>query len=305
MTITDIEFDGHAAVEITTPGLQAAIITDFGPRIARLSLPGRDNILYWAPHRESRGDWNLHGGHRVWISRPGGDECEETYLPDNHPATVEEIESGVRVMGALEPSTQTRRGFDVTISADDTLIVTNRLENCSDMLYSGGIWALTCTDPGEARYGIPLGDGSSWDTAAIVHFRTWGGGHGAMKFNDPQFDIVDRMFIINPQGTENKRMLQSHAGIIAMSDPQRDLTFAKLCPGYLPTQQYPQNTNVAVYVGPDNFMVEMESMGAEAPLKPGEVLEHREAWVLRPGAIDVENLDAVLGIGDGGLTIDY
>ena len=43
---------------------------------------------------------------------------------------------------------------------------------------------------------------------------------------------------------------------------------------------YPMGTNIALYVGPDNFMVEMETMGPVVTVKPGQVLAHRETWVL-------------------------
>ena len=49
---------------------------------------------------------------------------------------------------------------------------------------------------------------------------------------------------------------------------------------YDPAGNYPLGTNLAVYIGPKNFMVEMETMGAFATLKPGQVLKHRETWLL-------------------------
>jgi hypothetical protein len=84
---------------------------------------------------------------------------------------------------------------------------------------------------------------------------------------------------LRPSGRENKRMLKADAGIIAWHDPVRKLLFAKHA-AYDPAGHYPLGTNLAVYIGPKNFMVEMETMGAFATLKPGQVLKHRETWLL-------------------------
>ena len=75
-------------------------------------------------------------------------------------------------------------------------------------------------------------------------------------------------------------MLKADAGIIALHDPVRRLLFAKHA-AYQPDASYPLGTNLAVYVGPKNFMVEMETMGPSATLKPGQSLGLRETWVLK------------------------
>jgi len=37
---------------------------------------------------------------------------------------------------------------------------------------------------------------------------------------------------------------------------------------------------MAFYVGPENFMVEMETMSPWVTLRPGETCEHEEIWLL-------------------------
>ena len=61
----------------------------------------------------------------------------------------------------------------------------------------------------------------------------------------------------------------------------REVLFAKHA-AYQPGGDYPLGTNFALYVGPDNFMVEMESMAPVATLKPGQTSVHTETWVLAP-----------------------
>ncbi len=293
--VAEVEFDGIQAVEITTAGLRLVATRDFGPRIASLGKPDGDNILLWDPETYTRGDWDLRGGHRVWVARPMADECEDTYATDNGPCELEIIDGGFRLTGTENPANCTRRGFAVRVLNDTTLEVDNFVTNTGEMLYSGALWALTCSLPSkDTRYGIPIGNGSEWDAFTLVSFRRWGG-HGEGGFEDPQVTVSGDLMIVDPAGVENKRMLMSHHGIIAMCDAHRSLTFAKKVASGGPGS-YPLNCNMAFYVGPDNFMVEMETLGTENTLRPGESLHHLETWVLQDGAASLNSAQTLVDL---------
>ncbi len=295
MQIQKTKFQGLDAIEICTSKLRLAAVTEFGPRIACFGPGAGTNLLLWKPEQYTRGDWDLRGGHRVWVTRPGADECEDTYAVDNGVCDVEVFENGFCAVGAENPANRTRRGIRVEVVAEDKLRVDNFLINTGDMLYSGGIWALTCTVPTPGtRYAVPVGDRSSWDSFNMVFFREWAG-HGKGGFNDPQIKILEDLVLITPAGVENKRALMSHSGIIGMSDPTCDITFAKQV-NLVPAGHYPMGTNIAFYIGPDNFMVEMETMGYEQTLKPGASLHHVETWVLRNGAASFNNAEELLAM---------
>ena len=275
-----IIFEGLDAIELVTARLRVVAVTGCGPRVAFWGRPGGDNLLLWAPGKYRRGEWDLRGGHRLWLARPGADESEECYGADNAPCTVRVAVNGFTVTAALDSATRTRRGFTVRAVAADRIVVDHFVRNESDMLWSGGLWALTCTVPAKkSTYTVPLGDGSAWDYATIVAFREWGGGHGGVGFEDPQFRCTADAFVLRPAGRENKRMLKADAGLIALHDPVRRLLFA-IKTEYDADGSYPLGTNLALYVGPKNFMVEMETMGPSATLKPGATLVHRETWLL-------------------------
>lgn len=275
------KFGGVAAIELKTPALRLVASTDRGPRIAVLSRPDGPNLLLWNPGKYGRGKWDLMGGHRLWVSRPGADEAEETYAADNQPCELETFANGFTVTAPTDPVLLTQRGFTVKTVAADRLEIEHFVTNRSNMLWSGGLWAITSTLPlGGTTYTVPLGDGSTWDYATVVAIRTWGSGQGPKTFNDPQFGFSDDAFHLHPAGYESKRMLKADPGIIGMHDPVRKLVFAKRAP-YVPDANYPLGTNLALYIGKDNFMAEMESMGPFATVKPGHVLRHAETWVLR------------------------
>ncbi|MBN1809858.1 MAG: hypothetical protein JW909_12395 [Planctomycetes bacterium] len=287
MAVLNTTFEGSRAVELTTRSIRLVAVCDCGPRIAFFGAPGGDNLLLWAPGKYTRGDWDLRGGHRVWMTRPGADESEDAYAPDNEHGELETREFGFRIIGAPDPVRRIRRGIDVRAVEDDRLHVDNFIMNTGDMLTSCGVWAITCTVPlPGTSYAFTVGDGSGWDSFSMVFFKEWAGHHG--RYDDPQLSFRNDLLVVNPAGNENKRMLQSRLGIAAMSDPARDLTFAKRV-AYRPGACYPLGCNMAFYIGPDNFMVELETMGPENTLRPGESSHNVETWLLRRGPLPLED----------------
>ncbi|MDP2137604.1 MAG: hypothetical protein Q8J74_07085 [Candidatus Didemnitutus sp.] len=275
-----LTFQKERAVELRTRDFRLVAVTSNGPRIAFFGRPDGENLFHWAPGQHRRGQWDLQGGHRLWTTRPGADESEETYHADSGACTVEVAGRGFTVTAPVDAATRLQRGFRVRAPVANRVTVEHFVCNTGPMLWSGGLWALTCTAPRAATtYSAPLGDGSAWDYSTVVAFRTWGGGHGGVGFEDPQFSTARDQFVLRPSGRENKRMLKADAGIMAMHDPERGTLFVKHA-AYEPGSAYPLGTNLAFYVGPENFMVEMETMGPAVTLKPGATLHHTETWFL-------------------------
>jgi len=294
MKIEEAKLYDHKVLTVTTGALKAAVVTDTGPRVAFLGRPDGENLLFWDREGLARGDWNLRGGHRVWIARPGADESEDAYRPDNAPCAVTPHERGLTVETALDPVLNVKRGFTLTVEDENRLSVENFVENAGEMLFSASVWALTCTLPAaDTAYGIPLGDGSEWDCVRVVLFRKWGG--HTSGFNDGQITFTEDMLHLKPEGRETKRMIEAPHGILAMNAPGRSTTFVKKS-GYDPNRVYPLGCNLAFYVGPDNFMVEMESMGPETALKPGERVVHREDWLLTDAPVGLDDPAALTGL---------
>ncbi len=283
----------HEAIEILHGKMRLIVVVDMGPRIAWFGPASGENLLFWdSEDRYRRGDWLLKGGHRVWITRPGADECEESYAADNGRAAINLRANTATFTGQPHPLFGIQRGFTIRPIAADAIWVENFVVNKSDMLWSGGIWALTCTNPGGgAAYGIPLGDDSAWDSFPVVFFKRWGGGHTSLV-NDPQLKWTENMLIINPRGREAKRALFAPKGVIAMRAPRQRCSFLKAV-NAVKGASYPCGCNIAFYIGPKNFMVEMETMSPEMTLKPGERLVSAERWFLGK-LVDWEGISALV-----------
>ncbi len=280
-SIKAIEFDGLGAIEILTSKARMILVTSMGPRIAWFGARNGRNLLFWDHARKyKRGAWQLKGGHRVWAMRPLGDESEETYADDNLPCSARITARGVEVTGAAHPAFKIARSIGVKVLSDDTLLVDNRISNPSEMIWSGGVWGLTCTLPkANTRYGIPLGRGGEWDMFVVGYPRRWGGGQTA-RVDEPGVKMTEDCMLFTPQGRVSKRMVQAPQGVIGMTDPSEGLSFIKHCE-YVDGAMYPMGCNVAFYAGKANFMVEVEFMGGSQSVLPGQTLSMRETWMLR------------------------
>lgn len=267
---------GLDAVEIIDGDLRMIVVHEVGPRIAAFHRTGHENFLYWDDAGEHRhGEWRLYGGHRVWTTRPGADESEETYAPDNARCTVHDREDGIDV---IAPPTASRIEKSLLIRpAAHGWNVVHRIRNVGDFVWAGGAWGLTCTRPtATTRYRIPLDGGSPrWDLFTMVIPRRWAG--HTSRLDDSQFAIDDDAITFHASGAESKRMVATPRGVIEMYDPSRGVLSKRAMPR---DGAYPHGTNLAVYLGPENFMVEIESMSPFATLAPGDELVHVETWTV-------------------------
>ncbi|MEJ7604140.1 MAG: hypothetical protein WKG01_40115 [Kofleriaceae bacterium] len=273
--IRDCQHAGYSAIEIVERGTRMVIVHAVGPRIAWFGAARGENLLFWDHDgSHTRGEWALRGGHRLWVTRPDADEAEETYAPDNAACRVRRQRDGCVITAPPDPA-RLEKSLAIRVRGD-AWTVEHRIRNASDMLWSGGAWALTCTLPGrDTRYRIPLDGGApAWDVLTMVIPRRWGGTHTS-RLVDPQFSLTEQALEITPRGEEAKRMLFAPRGQLEMRDPERGgfVKSATLLAG-----RYPCATNVAIYLGPKRFMVELETMSPIATLAPGQVLRHVEHW---------------------------
>lgn len=295
MNIKQIDFDGLAAVEVTTSKLCMVIVTGTGPRIAYLGHVDGENLFYWNNNDLGRDNWRLGGGHRVWVTRPGADESEDAYADDNDVCDVSFETDSMTVTSPIHKQLKTSRGITIREIDSQTFEVTSFVKNQGPMLYSGGVWSPTCIDPsGGKQFGIPLGDRRlSWDIIKLVIPRAFAGHTSCV--NDPQITFNEDFMVVQPNGVETKRMVMAPMGIIAMTWPAKQVSFIKQSL-FNPKGQYPLGCNLAVYIGPDNFMVEMETYGEEQTLLPGNTMENIETWKVVDEVLNWERPDRIIEI---------
>ncbi len=287
MTFERKEFRNYDCQKITfgDMGVSLYVATNKGPRIVRMEGRGTEDLLFHDTEGRGLDEWKLMDGHRVWNTRgKEADETPECYAPDNGECDFDGDDETLWVWGAKDLQYLTSRGVGIGVSKTGAIMVRNVLINDSSLLTSAGIWAITCTDPAGCKtYCAPLGSGGEWDTAPINFFFSWAG-HTAPGPTSPQLAFTKRQLVIMPRGIEDKIALGVAQGWIGCHAP-RKYNFFKIFKGFRGETanwgKYPLRSNAAFYIGPGNFMVEMESMGVYHDLiGPGEKVEHIEWWVV-------------------------
>jgi len=272
-------FDGLEGYSVTSGKWELIVISECGPRIAFLGEKGGENLLYWDRKGVIRGEYHLMGGHRVWISRPMADESEDTYLSDNAPCDVKIDGCSITVTSPAHPVHQLERGMRIEALEEGCFRVTNFVKNCGGLIYSGGVWSPTCIVPDGRVLRIPLGeDDTTWDIVKVIIPRVFAG--NTVRLDDPQVTFEGSDMVVRPQGMVCKRCVAAPKGTIEMTWPEKGITFTKKIP-YQRFGNYPlDGCNLAVFVGQDNWMAEMESFAPEQPIIPGQTVEHSEIWRL-------------------------
>jgi len=252
-----------------------------GPRIAWFGKPDGENLLYWKKDDMIRGDWKLYGGHRVWITRPLADESEDTYLSDNAPCELIIDGTMVRATAPAHPVNQLTKAMELEIMEGGSLRVTNFIKNDGALIYSGGVWSPTCVVPDARKLRVPLGkDDSTWDVVKVIIPRVFAGNVSSLEDDQAVFEGND--LVVTPKGRVLKRVLLAPKGRVMLECG--DYVFEKYSP-YNPLYAYPfVGCNLAVFVGANNFMAELETYGAETEIIPGQTIENTEYWKLYESA---------------------
>ena len=101
--------------------------------------------------------------------------------------------------------------------------------------------------------------------------------------NDPQVTFSEEAMSVVPEGIVSKRCVKAPQGKISAVWEEKSLTFTKHS-AYTPNGNYPNDgCNIAVFVGLNNWMVELETFGVEQPIIPGQTVSNEETWELEIG----------------------
>lgn len=131
--------------------------TDVGPRIIFFGFCGGSNVLFEDHERNfyeinsGYGIWYAYGGHRIWCAP---EKMPETYLPDNSKVKAE---FNGNTLTLTPPKTIFDKQYSLicTMNDDDSVVIQNKIVNCSDKPMEFAPWSVTGLAPGGTEY-IPL-----------------------------------------------------------------------------------------------------------------------------------------------------
>lgn len=276
--------------------MELYVTVDVGPRIIKLGLKGKENMMFNDLARACTHDepnlkdmfgadacWNIYGGHRFWVSP---EKHPETYYPDNEPVAYN-VNGNVFTFYAPK---QKFTGWQETmiITVDETeakATVKHVLTNMSDRTQTGAIWGLNVTAAG----GKAFAKQATEDTGLLANrtLMLW-----------PYNVMTDKRFYMDDTYVG---LAQDSAAAIPFKIGVNNTRGVAVCinhgtafrieTAYIPGAAYPDNGCSCEMYSCDNFL-EVETLSPLYTLKPGESCEHTEKWELYPeNSTDVTDIE--------------
>jgi len=277
----EIEYGGWSrCYELSNDHIDLVITGEVGPRIIRLGYKGERNLFCEVPSLMGKmgGDeWRIYGGHRFWHAP---EEKPRTYYPDNAPVNVEQVGNIVRVTQPIEPTTNLQKQLDIEISEDSAHVrITHRLINHNMWRIEAAPWGLSVMATGGTAV-VPHAPRGDHATHLLpTHAMTlW----AYTDMSDPRWTWGER-YVLLRQEVGNKKpqkigMMVKDGWAAYVLD---GFCFIKRFT-YQPTATYP-DIGCTVETFTNDFMLELETLGALTYIEPGASVEHVEDWYLHTG----------------------
>lgn len=313
--IEKTSFEGWSdCYRMTNGETELIIVADIGPRILKYGFVGGQNFFSVSEGTKGKtggNEWNGYGGHRFWIAP----EMDYTYHPDNFPVKVDIQGKTITLTSSPELVDFSQRDsmdndelfekvgdasfrskltlqkvMKVTMSEEGEVTVEHMAANVGAKTLNVSPWALTVMNqkgltiiPNEPY--APHGPGHFLPERQLI---LW----SYTFLNDYRIKFHDRYFTVrqDPQAKEPFKL--------GFSDTQGWAAYSlngELFVKYLDKiegKSYP-DMGCSVELFTNGSIMEIESLGPEYNLKPGEGMSHRERWQLfKTGEIE-RNDDAI------------
>lgn len=273
--IERVNFRGVNCWKMENDQLAVWLSGDFGPRVLGLSFLGGENLLAELPHAKlpagAGKEYSLMGGHRLWYAP---EKPETTYIPDDLPPQVREVEDGLEFIQEIDEPTGIQKSWQIKLDSEDARMeIDHRLKNCGAAAFELAPWAVTMLRPGGVGL-LPLqeeqeDDHGLWPNRQLV---LW-----------PYSDLRSRHLDIHNEGVFVAAELQEGALKIGAPNPagylayrQKDQLFVKES-NYFQGQNYvDRGASHQIYCSPK--VIELETLGPLSMLQPGETINHLETW---------------------------
>jgi len=271
------EFQGFPTAVLENKTIRLEYLTTIGPRIAKLSFKGSENLLCDVPDitwDTPYGKYFIRGGHRLWISP---ELPEKTYIPDSPGLVVKEIPAGVVLTSDVETGSGVRKSIRIELEADlPEVRLTHSIKNENKVPISFAPWVITMFRQGGTVI-LPQPVGNT-DPHGLLHNRQlvlW----PYLRLSDPRLKLRDDFILVEAQPAlpPVKLGYADKAGWLAYW--LDGVLFRKSFEAIQPGRSYPDaGCNAETYCN-DRF-VELESLGELTTLKPGAAVQLVETWEL-------------------------
>jgi hypothetical protein len=276
------DFYGLPTRILSNDQLSLEFLSEVGPRIVRLKLPGNDqNFLAETPDFKwvtPHGDYFLRGGHRLWRAP---EIFSLTYMPDGSGVRIVELSDGVRLSRPAQLPGDLHKSIEIQLHADRPAVtLIHQLTNDSERSIECAPWAITQLVLGGIAIMPQPHDAAANDgLQPNRHLTLW----PYARWNDARLHIQEDVVLIEGRSAQSVPALKigalnRHGWIGYLID---GVLFRK---SFEPAsdQLYPDlGSNVEVYCN-DRFL-ELETLGGLRTLQPGQTATHVETWELLTG----------------------
>ena len=289
--ITEINYKNFGKCKVISNGLFEMYVTvDFGPRIIKLNLTGKENLMFEDIEREMTVDvssvfgenknWYIYGGHRLWVSP---EDMPKTYYPDNDPVDVK-IE-GNKILFTPDPQkiNNLQHSIEIEVCGDKPCAkVTHKIENIGVKEVTGAIWALSVMAPG----GTVICPQPDEDTGLLGNrcMALW----AYTRLTDSRANFFDKYITVKQNkniGEKFKFGINNTKGWLAYQNHGQILK--KSYEPNHPNGIYP-DWGMSTEVFTNNLFAEAETLSELKTLKHGEFIEHTEIWRLIDASADID-----------------
>jgi hypothetical protein len=133
-----VNFLGQECCVLENNTLKLLVTRSVGPRILSFQFQGKENMFAELPDFVTdcpgSGTFHFYGGHRLWHAP---EEPSRTYLPDDSPVEIDEIENGLQVTQATEAKTGLQKSMEIRLLGEGQAMIDHHLTN-------RGLWDVTC-----------------------------------------------------------------------------------------------------------------------------------------------------------------
>lgn len=283
-------FNGWQCRTVSNGLLELTVTLDVGPRIVECRRVGGPNILRENPAVAglTRGaEWRDHGGHRLWHAP---EVPPRSIMPDNDPVKVVEDGDTLWFVQPTEAATGVQKAIGVQLVQGVPLArVTHRLTNHNLWSIELAPWALTVMPPGGQAI-VPLPPRGTHPEMLLPtsHIVLW----AYSDLADPRWSFGREAVLLHqdPSAVTPQKL--------GFSVPDRWV--AHVGAGELLVKRFPLDA-AATY--PDNgchvelftndAILEVETMGPLAQLRPGASVDHVEEWLLGEAGANVANASSL------------
>ena len=280
MSLQTIEYKGWKdCLLLENDTIELVVSVGLGPRV--LSFKRKDGANFFKNFDDqmaniSQDTWQSYGGHRLWHAP---EVWTRTYYPDVQPVKYEWDGSRLTLTCETETTSRLQKEIVIDFPASGSLVkVTHRIYNRGPWAAKFAPWALSVMAPGGTvivpqEPFVPHGPGAGQSFAAGRPIVLW----QFTNMADPRF-VWGKRFIWMRQDdaypTKQKfgALVKPGWAAYALGSELFIKHFA-----YFPGAPYTDyGCNAEFYTEPG--MLEVESIGPEASVEPGDFAEHIETW---------------------------